>query len=74
MLTTILSWLAFLMPVVTWIMGKLKLSKETQEAFIAKVQAAKDDGLVSIQGRDEFRRQDEEILKPIKEEIKDDGK
>jgi hypothetical protein len=66
-MATILSWLTFLVPIITWVMGKLKLSKESQEAFIKKVQSAKDDGLVAIQGRDEFRKQDEELAKPIEE-------
>ena len=61
MFSTILSILQIGMPVILWILDKFRVSKETKEAFIKKVQSAKDDGQVAIQQRDEFKRQDEEL-------------
>jgi hypothetical protein len=73
MISTILSILGILTPIITWIMGKFGMSKQSQEAFINKVQSAKDDGLVSVQQRDEFERQDAELLKPIEEKKNEQG-
>jgi len=61
MLGTILSLLQIAMPVILWILDKFKVSKENQQAFINKVQSAKDDGKIAIDQRDEFNRQDEEL-------------
>lgn len=61
---TILSIIQLVMPIILWVLNRFKISKEQQEAFIQKVQSAKDDALIGIQARDEFKRQDEELAKP----------
>lgn len=60
-MSTILSIISLVMPIILWIFDKFRVSKANQEAFIAKVQSAKDDGSVGIEQRDEFKKQDEEL-------------
>lgn len=66
-MTMILSILGTMIPIVRWVLDIFKVKKETQDAFIAKIQAAKDDGKVPIEQADEFKRQDEELKNPPKD-------
>lgn len=53
-----------LMPIIQWGFRLFGVSKANQDAFYAKIQGTKNDGLISVIQRDEFRRQDEELDKP----------
>lgn len=63
-MTTILSLLSVAIPIIRWIFDIFKVDKAKQEAFISKIQSAKDDSLISIKQKDEFARQDAELAKP----------
>lgn len=64
MLSSIVSILGIFLPVIQVIFRFFRISVENQEAFIKKIQATKSDGLVGVQSKDEFQRQDAELLKP----------
>lgn len=59
-----LAWLGILIPIFRWVFDLFRVDKEKQDAFIKKIQSAKDDSLISIAMKDEFQRQDEELNKP----------
>ena len=63
-MTMFLTILGVLMPIIQWGFRLFGVSKANQQAFYDKIQNTKNDGLISIEGRDEFRRQDEELDKP----------
>ncbi len=65
MLSSIVSILGIFLPVIQVIFRFFRISVQNQEAFIKKIQATKNDGLVSIQAKDEFKQLDEELNKPI---------
>lgn len=60
-MASFLSLLGILIPIIRWVLDIFKVNKETQDAFIKKIQSAKDDAKVPIQQSDEFKRQDEEL-------------
>lgn len=63
-MATFLSLLSIAIPIIRWIFDIFKVDKAKQDAFIAKIQSAKDDSLISIEMKDEFARQDAELARP----------
>ncbi len=63
-MSTILSILSLLSPVVLWLLDLFKADKAKREAFIKFVQSAKDDGIISVEAKDEFARQDAALKQP----------
>ena len=61
---TILAVLGFLVPIIRWVLDIMKVDKDTQDAFIKKIQSAKEDSKVPIQQSDEFKQQDEKLKDP----------
>jgi hypothetical protein len=61
-----MSWLSLLpsaIQFVLWILGRVNASEETRKKFIAFVQSAKDDGLISVQAKETFQQQKEALEK-----------
>lgn len=60
-------WLAILpyaVQIIAWLLGRYADNKETIRKFQEFVQSAKDDGLIAVQAKDEFKRQEEELKRP----------
>ena len=70
-MATFLSLLGIALPIIKWLFDLFKVDKAKQEAFIAKIQSAKDDSRVSIEMKDEFARQDAELAAPQPKETPD---
>lgn len=60
-MSTLLSLLSLLSPVVTWILDKFAVSQAKREQFIKFVQSAKDDGIIAVEAKDEFAQQDAKL-------------
>ena len=62
-----MNWLAalpYVFQLLGWILSRYNASQDTMRAFQALVQASKDDGLISVNAKDEFKKQKDELDKP----------